>query len=110
VYGNIDGYKSSPCGFIPAKTPLARALMPRQPYSVAVKSDGEERLHPLPFWKGRGLGSELRTPSSQEGDREVEKFMITTRIEPPLLTGSFDTVVTVDTKANMQIYLRNKIR
>ena len=37
--------------------------------------------------------------------REVEKiniiFMITTRTEPPLLTGSFDTVVTVDTKANM---------
>ena len=55
----------------------------------------------MPFWKGRGLGSELRTPSSQEGDRGVEKFMITTRIEPPLLTGSFDTVVTVDTKANM---------
>ena len=27
--------------------------------------------------------------------------MITTRIEPPLLTGSFDTVVTADTKANM---------
>lgn len=27
--------------------------------------------------------------------------MITTRIEPSLLTGSFDTVVTVDTKANM---------
>ena len=26
------------------------------------------RLHPLPFWKGRGLGSGLRTPSSQEGD------------------------------------------
>ena len=61
----------------------------------------EERLHPLPFWKGRGLGSGLRTPSSQEGDRGVEKFMITTRTEPPLLTGSFDTVVTVDTKANM---------
>ena len=75
--------------------------MPRQPYSAAVKSDEEERLHPLPFWKGRGLGSELRTPSSQEGDRGVEKFMIPTRIEPPLLTGSFDTVVTVDTKANM---------
>ena len=34
-------------------------------------------------------------PSSQEGDRGVEKIMITTRIEPPLLT------VTVDTKANM---------
>ena len=52
---------------------LARALMPRQPYSVAVKSDGEERLHPLSFWKGRGLGSGLRTPSSQEGDRGVEQ-------------------------------------
>ena len=50
--------------------------MPRQPYSVAVKSDGEERLHPLPFWKGRGLGSGLRTPSSQEGDREVENALI----------------------------------
>ena len=40
-------------------------------------------------------------PSSQEGDRGVEKIMITIRIEPPLLTGSFDTVVTVDTKVNM---------
>ena len=50
----------------------ARALMPRQPYSVAVLSTGG-RLHPLPFWKGRGLGSGLRTPSSQEGDRGVEK-------------------------------------
>ena len=39
---------------------LARALMPRQPYSVAVLSTGG-RLHPLPFWKGRGLGSGLRT-------------------------------------------------
>ena len=28
-----------PCGFIPAKTTLSRALMPRQPYSEAVKSD-----------------------------------------------------------------------
>ena len=27
--------------------------------------------------------------------------MITTRIDPPLLTPSFETVVTVDTKANM---------
>ena len=48
--------------------------MPRQPYSAAVKSDEEERLHPLPFWKGRGLGSGLRTPSSQEGDRGVERI------------------------------------
>ena len=27
----------------------------------------------MPFWKGRGLGSGLRTPSSQAGDRGVEK-------------------------------------
>lgn len=27
--------------------------------------------------------------------------MITTRIDPPLLTPSFETIVTVDTKANM---------
>lgn len=44
-------------------------------------------------------------PLFARGDRGVEKiniiFMITTRIEPPLLTGSFDTVVTEDTKANM---------
>lgn len=44
-------------------------------------------------------------PLFARGDRGVEKiniiFMITTRIEPSLLTGSFDTVVTVDTKANM---------
>ena len=53
-------------------------------------------------------------PLFARGDRGVEKiniiFMITTRIEPSLLTGSFDTVVTADTKANMQIYIRNKIR
>lgn len=28
-------------------------------------------------------------------------YMITTRIDPPLLTPSFETIVTVDTKANM---------
>ena len=28
----------------------------------------------MPFWKGRGLGSGLRTPSSQEGDRGVERI------------------------------------
>lgn len=42
----------------------------------AVKSDEQERLHPLPFWKGRGLGSGLRSPSSQEGDRGVEKITL----------------------------------
>ena len=71
---------------------LARPLMPRfqQGGPIPHKKPGEgsdapptlkrsgserqeERLHPLPFWKGRGLGSGLRTPSSQEGDRGVEK-------------------------------------
>ena len=59
----------------PSPQNLARALMPRQPYSEAVPSTGG-RLHPLPFWKGRGLGSGLRTPSSQEGDRGVEKIYV----------------------------------
>ena len=95
-----DFSKSSPCGPIPHNQTrplianvmqtqaahskavpsrikkLARALMPRQPYSEAVKSDGEERLHPSPFWKGRGLGSGLRIPSSQEGNRGVEKTIL----------------------------------
>ena len=39
---------------------LAKTALVRQPYSVAVPSTGG-RLHPLPFWKGRGLGCELRT-------------------------------------------------
>ena len=39
--------KSSPCGPIPHNH-LTRALMPRQPYSEAVKSDGEERFPLLP--------------------------------------------------------------
>ena len=47
-----------PGGPIPQN--MARALIPRQPYSEAVPSTGG-RLHPLPFWKGRGLGSGLRT-------------------------------------------------
>ena len=51
---------------------MARALMPCQPYSVAVLSTGG-RLHPLLFWKGRGLGSGLRTPSSQEGTGESKQ-------------------------------------
>ena len=43
----IDFSKTSPCGPIPHYH-LARALMPRQPYSEAVKSDGEERFPLLP--------------------------------------------------------------
>ena len=42
----INCNQLSPCGPIPHYH-LARALMPRQPYSAAVKSDEEERLHPL---------------------------------------------------------------
>ena len=45
---------------VPSRTTWRRPLMVRQPYSVAVPSTGG-RLHPLPFWKGRGLGSGLRT-------------------------------------------------
>ena len=74
---------------------MARALMPRQPYSAAVKSDGEERLHPLspegkrawekrwnpPYEGGTGWLEELpyegkplwlKTPF-REGDRGVKK-------------------------------------
>ncbi len=39
-----------------ASKKLARALMPRQPLSEAVKSDEKERLHPLPPEGERGFG------------------------------------------------------
>ena len=42
-------------GPIPHKK-LARALMPRQPYSVAVQSDRRSGYIPCPFGKGEGLG------------------------------------------------------
>ena len=48
----------APGGPIPHN--LAKTALVRQPYSVAVLSTGG-RLHPLPFGKGRGLGSGLRT-------------------------------------------------
>ena len=42
---------------VPSRTTtLARALMPRQPYSVAVKSDRRSGYIPCPFGKGEGLG------------------------------------------------------
>ena len=44
--------------------------MVRQPYSTAVKSDGEERLHPLPSEKGRGLERDVELPL----ERETEEF------------------------------------
>ena len=73
--------------------------MPRQPYSVAVLSTGG-RLHPLPFWKGRGLGSGLRTPSSQEGDRGVElnievMAQLTLQIDSPSLLEQLKNVLSL---------------
>ena len=78
---------------------MARALMPRQPYSVAVPSTGG-RLHPLPFWKGRGLGSGLRTPSSQEGDRGVETNIevmpqLTLQVDSPSLLEQLKDVLSL---------------
>ena len=73
--------------------------MPRQPYSVAVLSTGG-RLHPLPFWKGRGLGSGLRTPSSQEGDRGVEINIevmpqLTLQVDSPSLLEQLKNVLSL---------------
>ena len=73
--------------------------MPRQPYSVAVLSTGG-RLHPLPFWKGRGLGSGLRTPSSQEGDRGVEinievMAQLTLQVDSPSLLEQLKNVLSL---------------
>ena len=73
--------------------------MPRQPYSAAVLSTGG-RLHPLPFWKGRGLGSGLRTPSSQEGDRGVETNIevmpqLTLQVDSPSLLEQLKDVLSL---------------
>ena len=84
--------------------------MPRQPYSEAVKSDGEERLYPSPFCKGRGLGSGLRILSSQEGNRGVENALIKGK------EGRVDFRTTVRKDgmilapyASFTIFLRNKV-
>ena len=73
--------------------------MPRQLYSEAVPSTGG-RLHPLPFWKGRGLGSGLRTPSSQEGDRGVETNIevmpqLTLQVDSPSLLEQLKDVLSL---------------
>ena len=49
--------------------------MPRQPYSIAVQSDRRSGYIPCPL-RGKGLGSGLRSPSSQEGNRGVENALI----------------------------------
>ena len=58
------------------------------------------RLHPLPFWKGRGLGSGLRPPSSQEGDRGVEinievMAQLTLQIDSPSLLEQLKNVLSL---------------
>ena len=58
------------------------------------------RLHPLPFWKGRGLGSGLRTPSSQEGDRGVETNIevmpqLTLQVDSPSLLEQLKNVLSL---------------
>ena len=58
--------KLYPGGPIPHN--LARALMPRQPYSVAVLSTGG-RLHPR-FLRKRGLGRKWSSPCRRDGEVE----------------------------------------
>ena len=48
--------------------------MPRQPYIEAVKSDGEERLHPLPSEKGRGLERDVELPLAKGRRRDSKKY------------------------------------
>ena len=48
--------------------------MPRQPYSAAVQSDGEERLHPLPSEKGRGLERDVELPLAKGRRRDSKKI------------------------------------
>ena len=68
--------KLYPGGPIPHN--LARALMPRQPYSVAVLSTGG-RLHPR-FLRKRGLGRKW-SPLWKEGRGDSKNLIITTKIK-----------------------------
>ena len=54
----------------------------------------------MPFWKGRGLGSGLRTPSSQEGDRGVEinievMAQLTLQVDSPSLLEQLKNVLSL---------------
>ena len=55
---------------------LARALMPRQPYSAAVKSDRRSGYIPCPFGKGEGLGVGEGPPLRKRGTGESNKQRI----------------------------------
>ena len=52
----------------------------------------EERLHPSPFCKGRGLGSGLRIPSSQEGNRGVENAFLNGKEGRVGFRKNYDTI------------------
>ena len=54
----------------------------------------------MPFWKGRGLGSGLRPPSSHEGDRGVEinievMAQLTLQIDSPSLLEQLKNVLSL---------------
>ena len=50
--------------------------MPRQPYSVAVKSDWRSGYIPCPFGKGKGLGVSKGPPLRKRGTGESKKQRI----------------------------------
>ena len=81
--------------------------MVRQPYSVAVSSTGG-RLHPLPFWKGRGLGCGLRTLPQGEGQvGHMKCFILSAELAKPEL--SIRQVLN-PTKDSMSIQARTFLR
>ena len=73
---------------VPSRTTWRRPLMVRQLYSAAVKSDGEERLHPLSP-EGKGCANE-RNESSLSYCRVQPTFSMRKRglgkaVEPSLM-------------------------
>ena len=50
--------------------------MVRHPYSEAVQSDEEERLHPLPSEKGRGLERDVELPLAKGRRRNSKNALI----------------------------------
>ena len=71
--------KLYPGGPIPHN--LARALMPRQPYSVAVLSTGG-RLHPR-FLRKRGLGRKWSFPCWRDGEVEKTPSLTVRKVSVP---------------------------
>ena len=69
----------TPGGPIPQN--MARALMPRQPYSVAVPSTGG-RLHPR-FLRKRGLGRKWSSPCRRDGEVEKMTSLMVKKVSVP---------------------------